>query len=106
MAFRLGSVLLAFLFVGIASSVRDDAQVKCKESLVAAAMETYLNEKQKTDPLATKKAQCNWATNGQNPDAREEAVTGMDEKLKKLKVTGCTTKMLEDGLDSYCAKLK
>mmetsp|Transcript_29844 Transcript_29844/g.67223 ORF Transcript_29844/g.67223 Transcript_29844/m.67223 type:complete len:106 (+) Transcript_29844:75-392(+) len=104
--FRLSSALLAVFLVGIASAVRDETALKCKESLITAAVQTYLSQKQAEEPLATKKAQCNWATNGQNPAAREEAVTGMDESLKKHKVTGCTTQMLEEGLDAYCAKVK
>ena len=55
---------------------------------------------------AKTKALCNWAKTGQNPDAREEALTYMGTALEKLKVIGCTKEMLEKGLDKYCASVK
>ncbi|CAE7232303.1 unnamed protein product [Symbiodinium natans] len=88
MAFlRLACALMLLFYIENACAIRggDVSNVECKEKLtVTAAKQHFMTEVQKMPATAT--ALCNWATNGQNPDAREEALTYMAKQLSKLQV--------------------
>eukprot|EP00439_Symbiodinium_sp_Y106_P068212 s968_g11.t1 len=108
MAFlRLGCALMLLFYIENACAVRQGhvSEVECKEKLVVTAAKEYFIIEVSKVPAKTR-ALCNWATNGLNPDAREEALTYMETELKEKKVTGCTKEMLETGLDKYCASVK
>ncbi|CAE7903011.1 unnamed protein product [Symbiodinium necroappetens] len=106
---RLACALLLLFYFEKACAIRDRhvSEVQCNEKLAVAAAKQHFMIEVKKMP-ATTKALCNWATNGQNPDAREEALTYMRNELEsdKHQVTGCTQEMLEKGLDKYCESVK
>ncbi|CAE7527287.1 unnamed protein product [Symbiodinium sp. CCMP2456] len=104
---RVACALLLLFYFENACAIRggDVSEVTCKEKFaVAAAKQHFMSEVAKMP--ATTKAVCNWAAKGQDPAAREEALTYMRDELQSQKVTGCTQEMLEKGLDGYCACVK
>ncbi|CAE7751102.1 unnamed protein product, partial [Symbiodinium sp. CCMP2592] len=90
MAFlRLGCALMLLFYIENACAVREGhvSEVECKEKLTETAAQQYFiveASSYKVGKIPTKSL-CEWATNGQNPDARKEALTYMKTALKKLK---------------------